>query len=106
MLSAFLPESSNLAAHDSRITSATTKRRAGRLYTAEDEKVVEYLEHHVKVPPRKIEKPLKTSNMVDLVGEWDAKFADTDQDVMFKTLLVSGCKWLKGVDAAQGVWKG
>jgi len=53
------------------------------------QKVIDYMEYHVKIPPRKIEKPLKSTNMRELVDEWDAKFVDVDQETMFKLLLAA-----------------
>jgi len=52
-------------------------------------KIIEYMNYHSKVPPRSIEKPLASPNLKDLVDEWDAKFADVDQDMMFRILLAA-----------------
>jgi len=53
------------------------------------QKVVEYLTYHDKVPAKPIDAPLCSNNMRDVVDEWDAKYTDMDQDLLFKTLLVS-----------------
>mmetsp|Transcript_11562 Transcript_11562/g.13085 ORF Transcript_11562/g.13085 Transcript_11562/m.13085 type:complete len:179 (+) Transcript_11562:23-559(+) len=53
------------------------------------EKVIQYMTYHVKVAPRKIEKPLQSTNMKELVDEFDAGFVDTDQPTMFKLLLAA-----------------
>lgn len=53
------------------------------------ERVVAWCEHHVKEAPRPLEKPLPTSNLRELVSEWDWEFVQTDQDVMFKLLLAA-----------------
>jgi len=53
------------------------------------QKVIEYMEYHLKIPPRKIEKPLKSNVVKDLVDDWDAKFVDVDQEIMFKLLLAA-----------------
>jgi S-phase kinase-associated protein 1 len=42
-------------------------------------KVIEYLTYHTKVAPRRIEKPLHSSNMLDLVDRWDAAFIDNGE---------------------------
>jgi len=53
------------------------------------EKVVEFLAYHSTVPPKDIPKPLPTPDIAAHVGEWDAKFADVDQDTMFQVLLAA-----------------
>lgn len=52
-------------------------------------KVVEWCEHHVKEAPRPIEKPLPTSDMKELLSDFDYAFSSTDQDTMFKLLLAA-----------------
>jgi len=52
-------------------------------------KIVTYLNHHVGRKPVPIEKPLKSTNLAELVGKWDSDFMDVSQEVMFKVLLVS-----------------
>jgi S-phase kinase-associated protein 1 len=39
-------------------------------------RVVEFMEHHKRDPLREIEKPLKSTNLVEIVGDWDAAFID------------------------------
>jgi len=53
------------------------------------EKVIQYMNYHVNHPPRKLEKPLKSGNLRELVDEFDAKFTDVDQETMFKLLLAA-----------------
>ena len=52
-------------------------------------KIIDYLHYHVKVAPKAIEKPLRSNNLKELVDDWDAGFTETNQDVMFKTLLAA-----------------
>jgi S-phase kinase-associated protein 1 len=51
--------------------------------------VCRYLEHHQKIPPKVIEKPLKSPDMSQVVDDWDAKFSDVDQDTMFSVMLAA-----------------
>jgi len=54
------------------------------------QKVIDYMLYHVDVEPRKIESPLKSTNMKELVDQFDAKFVDDiDQDTLFKLLLAA-----------------
>jgi len=54
------------------------------------EKVVQYMNYHKDVPPRKIESPLKSNNMKELVDKFDAKFVDeVDLDTLMKLLLAA-----------------
>jgi S-phase kinase-associated protein 1 len=52
-------------------------------------KVVEYLNYHARVPPREIERPIPSTNLRDFVDEWDANFAEVDQDTLFRVLLAA-----------------
>ena len=54
-------------------------------------KVVDFLNHHKDDPMAKIEKPIKTNDIEQIVGEWDAKFIafDDDQDTLFKVILAA-----------------
>ena len=36
-----------------------------------------------------IEKPLKSSNMAEVVGEWDAKYIAVDQGLLFSIILAA-----------------
>eukprot|EP00475_Leptophrys_vorax_P042992 TRINITY_DN813_c0_g1_i1.p1 TRINITY_DN813_c0_g1~~TRINITY_DN813_c0_g1_i1.p1 ORF type:complete len:208 (-),score=58.73 TRINITY_DN813_c0_g1_i1:53-604(-) len=51
------------------------------------EKIVEWMKYHSKVPPRAIPRPLKTSNMKETVGEWDAQYVDVEVELVFDVLL-------------------
>ena len=52
-------------------------------------KVVEFNTHHLQNPLPQIEKPLKSANMHEVVGEWDAKFIEVDQEVLFELILAA-----------------
>jgi S-phase kinase-associated protein 1 len=52
-------------------------------------KVVEFNSHHLDNPLAQIEKPLKSANMAEVVGDWDAKFIEVDQEVLFELILAA-----------------
>jgi S-phase kinase-associated protein 1 len=53
-------------------------------------KIIEYCEFHVKEEPDPIPKPLPSSNLSDLVGEFDAKFIDIeDLEVIFEIIMAA-----------------
>lgn len=59
-------------------------------------KIVEYMNYHVEHTPREIEKPIISTRMTDFVDEWDAKFIDVSQQMLFDLLLVRcvvECMW-------------
>lgn len=53
------------------------------------EKVIEYCKHHKDNPPEEIAKPLKTSNLEEVVSQWDAAFVDVEQDKLFELILAA-----------------
>jgi len=62
------------------------------------EKCILYMQYHVDVPPRKIESPLKSSNMKELVDRFDAKFVDDiDLDTLMKLLLAANYMDIKSL---------
>jgi len=62
------------------------------------EKCIQYMTYHVDVPPRKIESPLKSSNMKELVDRFDAKFVDDiDLDTLMKLLLAANYMDIKSL---------
>jgi len=53
-------------------------------------KVVEYMRYHSEHPPKEIEKPLKSANMAEVVGDqWDSDFVDVDQELLFELILAA-----------------
>jgi len=54
------------------------------------EKVIQYMNYHIDNEPRKIESPLKSTIMRELVDQFDAKFVDDiDLDTLMKLLLAA-----------------
>lgn len=52
-------------------------------------KVIEYMNRHRDNPMKEIEKPLKSNNMKEVVGEWDAKFVEVEQEELFELILAA-----------------
>ena len=52
-------------------------------------KVVEFLNKHKDDPMKQISKPITTTILKDIVGEWDAEFADLEQEPLFKLILAA-----------------
>jgi hypothetical protein len=54
------------------------------------EQVIAYLVHHQGIEPPEIRKPLASTVMKEIVGEWDAEFISSfSTPFVFKLLLVS-----------------
>ena len=49
-------------------------------------KVIEFCKHHVNDPMPEIEKPLKSANMNEICPEWDAKYCEIDQEMLFECI--------------------
>lgn len=47
------------------------------------------MNHHAERPPKEIEKPLRSSNMSEVVSQWDADFVDIDQETLFELVLAA-----------------
>ena len=52
-------------------------------------KVIEFLIHYKEEPMTKIEKPLKSSNMNEVVQEWYVKFVNVEQETLFELILAA-----------------
>lgn len=52
-------------------------------------RVVSFLEKHKTDPMKEIPKPIPTTNLEEIVGEWDAKFMDVDQPMLFQLILAA-----------------
>ncbi|KAL8274573.1 hypothetical protein Esti_001476 [Eimeria stiedai] len=52
-------------------------------------KVVDYCTYHHDNPPEEIPTPLKTSNLAEVVSEWDFEFVNVEQTVLFDLLLAA-----------------
>mmetsp|Transcript_9956 Transcript_9956/g.18854 ORF Transcript_9956/g.18854 Transcript_9956/m.18854 type:complete len:163 (-) Transcript_9956:2128-2616(-) len=60
-------------------------------------KVIEFCEHHVNEPMMDVEKPLKSSVMSEIASEWDAKFVDLEQEVLFELILAANYMDIKSL---------
>uniref|UniRef100_A0A7S3V2E4 S-phase kinase-associated protein 1 n=1 Tax=Aplanochytrium stocchinoi TaxID=215587 RepID=A0A7S3V2E4_9STRA len=60
-------------------------------------KVIEFCTHHRKEPMPEIEKPLKSSNMAEVVSEWDANFVEVEQELLFQLILAANYMDIKSL---------
>ena len=61
-------------------------------------KVIEFCEYHANNGPMKeIEKPLKSTNLAEVVGHWDADFVDIEQPVLFELILAANYMDIKSL---------
>ena len=51
--------------------------------------VIEFCRHHQEEPMDDIEKPLKSSEMREVVQDWYANFVNVEQDVLFDLILAA-----------------
>ena len=51
-------------------------------------KVVDYLVYHSETPAKEIPRPLPSTDLVALVGSWDADFVDMQTQELFEFILV------------------
>jgi len=61
------------------------------------ERVISFCEKHVNSPMPEIDKPLKSATMSENVDEWDAKFIDQPQDVIFELILAANYMDIKSL---------
>jgi len=52
-------------------------------------RVISFMQYHHDNPMKEIEKPLKSSNMREVVPEWDANFVEVDQETLFELILAA-----------------
>lgn len=52
-------------------------------------KVIEFLQHYHVEAMTEIEKPLKSSNMTEVIQEWYATFVEVDQEILFEMILAA-----------------
>ena len=52
-------------------------------------KVIDAMQHYAATPPVKIDKPLKSNDMSVLVPEWDAKYIDMNNELLFDVTLAA-----------------
>lgn len=60
-------------------------------------KVIEFLTHYKEEPMSEIEKPLKSSNINELVQEWYVYFVNIDQAILFELILASNFMDIKPI---------
>ncbi|CAE7650176.1 sconC, partial [Symbiodinium sp. KB8] len=54
-------------------------------------KVIDYCKYHKDNPPEEIQKPLKSTNLVERCGvsEWDNEYVNIEQEVLFELILAA-----------------
>merc|ERR1712222_9821 len=58
--------------------------------TATLSKVVDYCKYHKDNPPEEIQKPLKSTNLIECgVSEWDSEYVNIEQEVLFELILAA-----------------
>jgi len=68
------------------------------IHSSSVKKVVDYLVYHQDRAPRRIEAPLKSTNMKELVDRWDANFVDDcDLDMLMRLLLAANYMDIKSL---------
>jgi len=60
-------------------------------------KVLEFCKHHVENKLPEIEKPLRSANLGDIVPEWDAKFVEVEQEMLFELILAANYMDIKSL---------
>ena len=60
-------------------------------------KVIAFCEHHATADFPEIEKPLKSSNMQEVVGEWDATYVECDMEFLFELILAANYMDIKSL---------
>jgi len=53
------------------------------------ERVIRWMTYHENNPMKDIDKPLKSANMHEVVGDFDADFVDVGQDILFELILAA-----------------
>jgi len=60
-------------------------------------KIISFCEYHHTHDVPEIEKPLKSSNMAEVVGEWDANYVEVDMEFLFELILAANYMDIKSL---------
>jgi len=60
-------------------------------------KVINFCEYHHTHDFPEIEKPLKSSNMAEVVSEWDANYVEVDMEFLFELILAANYMDIKSL---------
>jgi S-phase kinase-associated protein 1 len=60
-------------------------------------KVIEFCEYHAENEFPDIEKPLKSADMQQVVGEWDAKYVEVEMEFLFELILAANYMDIKSL---------
>lgn len=53
-------------------------------------KIIDYCKYHKDSPPEEIQKPLKSTNLMECgVCEWDSEYVNIEQEVLFELILAA-----------------
>lgn len=52
-------------------------------------KIIKWMQYHIDNPPKKIEKPVKTKDLLTIACEWDVQFIDVDNDTLIELMNAS-----------------
>merc|ERR1719210_695611 len=53
-------------------------------------KVIDYCKYHKDAPPEEIQKPLKSTQLIECgVSEWDSEYVNIEQEILFELILAA-----------------
>ena len=53
-------------------------------------KVIDYCKYHKESPPEEIQKPLKSTNLIECgVSEWDAEYVNIEHEVLIELMFAA-----------------
>ena len=61
------------------------------------DKIIEFCKYAKENPTPEIEKPLRSSNLADVVPQWYANFVELDQEVLFELILAANYMDIKSL---------
>merc|ERR1712206_71637 len=60
-------------------------------------KVIDYCKYHKDSPPEEIQKPLKSTNLIECgVSEWDSEYVNIEQEVLLELICAKVASMIKG----------